>query len=142
MFIWLVLCHIILLKLVFQFTRILSVCRSDYSSLLSSFVTYHRICIKNNTTDVTSIAETVYPYGTPEFTPCFFVGSCYPVFNFLCIVLQIINVRETRRTNIILKPSDQSIMDKSHKTQDEYHSKTIGPINNGQVTQNTGRISF
>ena len=33
-------------------------------------------------------------------------------------------------------------MDKSHKTQDEYHSKTIGPINNGQITQNTGRISF
>ena len=33
-------------------------------------------------------------------------------------------------------------MDKSHKAQDEYHSKTIGPINNGKVTQNTGRISF
>ena len=33
-------------------------------------------------------------------------------------------------------------MDKSHDTQDEYHSKTIGPINNGQVTWYTGRISF
>jgi hypothetical protein len=31
-------------------------------------------------------------------------------------------------------------MDKSHKTQNEDHSKTIGPINNGQVTQNTNDI--
>jgi len=35
----------------------------------SSFMTYHRVCNKINTTGVTSGAGAAYPSGAPEFTP-------------------------------------------------------------------------
>jgi hypothetical protein len=41
---------------------------SDFP-ILSSFMTYHRICNKINTTGVTSGAGAAYSYGAPEFTP-------------------------------------------------------------------------
>ena len=37
--------------------------------VLSSFMTYPRVCNTNNTTGTTSGAGTAYPSGTPEFTP-------------------------------------------------------------------------
>jgi hypothetical protein len=42
---------------------------SHDNPLLSSFVTYHRVCNKNNTTGATSGVETVYTSGAHEFTP-------------------------------------------------------------------------
>ena len=37
--------------------------------VLSSFMTYPRVCNTINTTGTTSGAGTAYPSGTPEFTP-------------------------------------------------------------------------
>jgi type II secretory pathway component PulF len=39
--------------------------------VLSSFMTYHRICNYINTMGVTSGAGIAYPSGAPEFTPGF-----------------------------------------------------------------------
>ena len=36
--------------------------------VLSSFMTYHRVCNQINTTGVTSGTGTAHPYGVPEFT--------------------------------------------------------------------------
>ena len=36
--------------------------------VLSSFMTYHRVCSKSNTLGATSGAGTVYPSEAPEFT--------------------------------------------------------------------------
>jgi hypothetical protein len=47
-----------------KWPRICSVCR-NHNPFLSSFMTYHRVCNKSNTTAATSLA------GTPEFTPSF-----------------------------------------------------------------------
>ena len=47
-----------------------SVCRI-HNPVLSSFMTYHRICNKSNTTDATSGAGTVHSSGAPNFTPGF-----------------------------------------------------------------------
>jgi hypothetical protein len=47
-----------------KWPRICSVCR-NHNPFFSSFMTYHRVCNKSNTTAVTSLA------GTPEFTPNF-----------------------------------------------------------------------
>jgi len=49
--------------------RICSICR-NYNSVLSSFMTYHRVCNKSNTTGVKCGGETANPSGILEFTPC------------------------------------------------------------------------
>jgi hypothetical protein len=35
------------------------------------------------TTDATGGAGTAYPSGAPEFTPCFYWGSCYAIFSYM-----------------------------------------------------------
>jgi ribosome biogenesis protein Nip4 len=47
-----------------------STCRKHFP-VLSSFMTYHRVCNWNNTSGATSGARTAYPSGAPEFTPGF-----------------------------------------------------------------------
>ena len=47
-----------------------SVCR-NHNPALSSFMTYHRVCNKSDTTGVTCGAWPVHPSGAPEFTPVF-----------------------------------------------------------------------
>ena len=42
-------------------------CRKHFP-VLSSLMTYHRVCNKINTTDATSGAGTAHPSGAPEFT--------------------------------------------------------------------------
>ena len=51
----------------------LSTCRKHFP-ILSSFMTYHRVCNQIKTTSVTSGAGTSYLSGAPEFTPRFLVG--------------------------------------------------------------------
>ena len=53
-----------------KWARICSTCRKHFP-VLSSFMTYHRVCNYINTTGVTSGAGTAYPSGVPEFTPGF-----------------------------------------------------------------------
>jgi hypothetical protein len=48
-------------------------------------MTYHRVCNQINTTDVTSGAGTAHLSGAPEFTPCFYWGSCYSIISFMCM---------------------------------------------------------
>ena len=49
-----------------------STCRK-YFPVLSSFMTYHRVCNYINTTGITSVAGTAYPSGAHEFTSVGFV---------------------------------------------------------------------
>ena len=51
----------------------------------SSFMTYHRVCDQINTTGATSRAGTIYPSGTPEFTPTFQWASHYSILRFMCM---------------------------------------------------------
>ena len=53
--------------------------------VLSSFMTYHRVCNLINTTSATSGAGTAYHFGAPEFIPGFYWGSCYAIFRFICM---------------------------------------------------------
>ena len=53
-----------------KWPRICSVCLYHYP-ILSSFLTYHRVCNKSNTTGVHSGAGTANPSGAPELTPGF-----------------------------------------------------------------------
>jgi hypothetical protein len=46
------------------------VCR-NHIPILSSFMTYHRVCNKSNTTGAMCDAGTAYPSGASEFTPVF-----------------------------------------------------------------------
>ena len=55
-------------------------CRKPFP-VLSSFMTYHRVCDQINTTGATSRAGTAYPSGTPTFQ----WGSCCSIFRFACI---------------------------------------------------------
>jgi len=57
-------------NVVYNWPRICYVCRS-HNPVLSSFMNYHRVCNKSNTTGATSGAGTAYPFGTPEFIPGF-----------------------------------------------------------------------
>ena len=54
-------------------------------SVISSFMTCHRVCNQINTTDATSGAGIANPSGAPEFTPGFEWGSCYSIFSFMCM---------------------------------------------------------
>jgi hypothetical protein len=51
-----------------KWSRIYSTCRK-YFSVLSLFMTFHRVCRKSNTTGDTNGAGTTYPSGPPKFTP-------------------------------------------------------------------------
>ena len=53
--------------------------------VLSSLMTYYRVCCKSNTTSVTSRAGTYYPSGAPEFTPGF-LGVRVARFLVFCVV--------------------------------------------------------
>ena len=53
--------------------------------VLSSFMTYHKVCNQINTTGATGGAGTAYPSRAPEFTPGFQLGSCYSIFSFMCM---------------------------------------------------------
>ena len=64
--------------------RICSTCRK-HVSVLSSFMTYHRVCNYVSTTDATSGTGTAYPSGAHAFITGFKWGSCYSIFNFMCI---------------------------------------------------------
>jgi hypothetical protein len=55
-------------------------------SILSSFMTYHRVCSYHYTTAVISGAGTAYPSGAPEFTPGCQWSSCYSIFSCRCNV--------------------------------------------------------
>ena len=55
------------------------------TSVLSSFMTYHRIFNQINTTGATSGAGTIYPSGAPEFIPSFQWDSCYSIFSLMCM---------------------------------------------------------
>ena len=58
--------------------------------VLSSLMTYHRVCNQNNLTGATSGSTSADPSGAPEFIPGFQWGSCYSIFSFMCSVLQIV----------------------------------------------------
>ena len=58
--------------------------------VLSSFMTYHRVCNQINATDVTNGAGTAYPSGAPGFTPGFQWGSCDSIFSFICMFCRIV----------------------------------------------------
>ena len=53
-----------------KWPRICSTCRKHFQ-ILSSFITYHRVCDYINTTGATNVAGTAYLSGAPEFTPGF-----------------------------------------------------------------------
>ena len=67
-----------------QMPTICSTC-SKHLPVLSSFMTYHRICNYNNATGVTSGGGNAYPSREPEFTPGFQWSSCYSIFSFMCM---------------------------------------------------------
>jgi len=50
-----------------QWSRICSVC-SNHNPVLSSFMANHRVSNKNNTTDATCGAGTIYPFEVAELT--------------------------------------------------------------------------
>ena len=53
-----------------KWPRICTTCRKHFP-VLSSFMTYHHVCNKINTTSATSGAGTAHPSGAPKFTPCY-----------------------------------------------------------------------
>ena len=65
-----------------KWPRICFTCREHFP-VVSSFMTYHRVCNEINTTGATGGAGTAYPSGAPEFTPGFSWGSCYSIFSFM-----------------------------------------------------------
>ena len=65
-----------------------STCRKHFP-VLSSLMTYHRVCNQRNTTGATSETGTAYPSRAPTFTRGFQWGSPYSICSFLCSVLQI-----------------------------------------------------
>jgi hypothetical protein len=69
-----------------KWPQICCICRY-HNSVLSSFVTVHRVCNTSNTTGATCGAETAYPSGALGFISGFKWGS---VFSFLHSVLYII----------------------------------------------------
>jgi len=53
---------------------------------ISSFMNYHWVCNKSNTTGATSGPGTAYSSGAPKFTPGFWWGCCCSFFRFLCVI--------------------------------------------------------
>ena len=56
-----------------------------HSPVLSTFMTYHRVCHWNNSTGATSGGGTAYTSWAREFIPGFNWGSCCAIFSF-CVV--------------------------------------------------------
>ena len=67
-----------------KYPRVCSTCCKHFP-VLSSFMTYHRVCDKINTTGATSGAGIANPSGAPEFTPGFKWDSCYSILSFMCM---------------------------------------------------------
>ena len=61
---------------------ICSTCRKHFP-VLSSIMTYHRVCNQINTTGATSGAGADYPSGAHEFSSGFSWGSCFSIFSFI-----------------------------------------------------------
>ena len=68
-----------------QITTICSTCREHFP-VISSFITYHRVCNQSNTTGATNGAGTAHHSGAHDFTPVFQWCSCYSIFSFMCNV--------------------------------------------------------
>ena len=73
-----------------KWPRICSTCRQHFS-ILSSFMTYHRVITRLTRRVPTSRTGTAYPSGAPEFTPGFWWGSCYSIFGLICLLLENVN---------------------------------------------------
>ena len=54
----------------------------NHNPVLISFMTYHRVCSKSNTTGATYGAGTDYRPGAPEFTPGFQWNTCWTILVF------------------------------------------------------------
>ena len=93
-----------------------SVC-CNYNMFLSSSMTYHQVCSKSNTTDVTSGAGTTYLSWAPEFIPGFlvvfvlldlqfsalcFVDRCLYLFYLFVIVLSVLRFTDSVYPFVIL----------------------------------------
>ena len=66
-------------------TTYMFVCH-NHNPVLSSFMTYYRVCSKSSTCG----AGNAYPLAALEFTPCFQRGSCCSIFSLMCSVFYII----------------------------------------------------
>ena len=53
-----------------KWPQVCFICR-NHNPVLSSYMTYHMVCIKSSTMGVTCEARTAYHSGAPEFTPGF-----------------------------------------------------------------------
>ena len=73
----------------YHLSRICWVCH-HHNSILSSCMTYHRVCNMNITIGATNGTGTAYPSGAPELTPGFKRDSCGSIISFLWSVLGII----------------------------------------------------
>jgi hypothetical protein len=63
----------------------------EYIPVLSGHLLLNRwFCVKCfvdlNKTGVLQETGTAYPSGAPEFTPGLFMGSCYSIFSFMCML--------------------------------------------------------
>ena len=70
-----------------KLSKIINTITLVYNLVLSSFMTYHRVCNKSNTTGGTCVAGTAYPSGTPELTTVFVGFVLLGRLFFLCNVL-------------------------------------------------------
>ena len=78
-----------LMKRESKWPRMCSFCR-NHNPVLSSFMTYHRVCNNRNTTGATCGAGTAYPSRAREFTRSICWGWCWLIISFLCNVLKIV----------------------------------------------------
>ena len=62
------------------------------TTLISSLMTYHRVCNKSSTTGIAHGTGTAYPSWAPEFTSGFEWSSCYSIFSFMCIFWRSLSV--------------------------------------------------
>ena len=67
-----------------KWPRICSIRRKNFR-VLSSFITYHRICNQINMTDITSGAGTATLSEQLSSPPCFYWGSCNSIFRLMCL---------------------------------------------------------
>ena len=69
-----------------KLTQICCACR-NHNPVLFSLVTYHRVCIKSNTTGATSEARTTHLSGEPEFVLVFFKVVSFCSCQITCILI-------------------------------------------------------
>ena len=72
-----------------KWPQICSAC-CNHNPILSSFMTYHRVCDKSNMTGATYGAWTAYPSCAPdhEFTPQVFSGICVAWSLVFCVMFR------------------------------------------------------